>query len=68
MAILQPHLSPELRAELERAGTFHDFVMKTFPGTFTVANDRVNMLAAKTHLADDLYGSILYLALRRAAL
>jgi hypothetical protein len=61
MAILQPDLSPELRAELERAGAFHDFVMKTFPGTFTVADDRVNMLAAKTHLADDLYGSILYL-------
>jgi hypothetical protein len=61
MAIVQPHLSSELHTELERAGAFHKFVMKTFPGNFTVANDRVNMLAAKTHLADDLYGSILYL-------
>lgn len=34
---------------------------KTFPDTFTVTNDRLNLLAAKTHLADDLYGSILHL-------
>ncbi len=61
MAIIEPHLSSELQAELQRAGTFHDFVMKTFPSTFTAATDRVTMLAAKTHLADDLYGSILYL-------
>lgn len=57
----QPYLGHELRPELERAGTFHNFVRKAFPKTFTVVNDRVNMLAAKTHLADDLYGSILYL-------
>jgi hypothetical protein len=61
MATLQPHLSPELRRELAKAGAFHDFVMMTFPDAFTVASDRVNMLAAKTHLADDLYGSIVYL-------
>jgi hypothetical protein len=61
MAILLPTLSPELRSELERASSLHTFVMQTFPDTFTPANDRVNMLAAKTHLADDLYGSILYL-------
>lgn len=61
MAIIQPYLSPELRTELERASALHHFVMKTFPDTFTAANDRVNMLAAKIHLADDLYGSILYL-------
>jgi len=61
MATIQPHLSPELRAELERAHSFHTFATQTFPDAFTVASDRVNMLAAKTHLADDLYGSILYL-------
>ncbi|MGH9656046.1 MAG: DUF6988 family protein [Bryobacteraceae bacterium] len=61
MAIVQPRLSPELRSGLERAGAFHEFVKKTFPNTFTVANDRINLLAAKTHLADDLYGSVLYL-------
>jgi hypothetical protein len=61
MAITQPNLSTEVRAELDRAGSLHAFVMKTFPNTFTPASDRVNLLAAKTHLADDLYGSILYL-------
>lgn len=61
MAIIQPALTPELRNELERANSLHILVMKTFPSTFTPADDRVNMLAAKTHLADDLYGSILYL-------
>jgi hypothetical protein len=61
MAIIEPYLSSELEAELQRAGTFHEFVMKTFPSTFTAATDRVTMLAVKTHLADDLYGSILYL-------
>lgn len=61
MAIMQPNLSAELRSKLDRADSLHAFVMKTFPNTFTPANDRVNFLAAKTHLADDLYGSILYL-------
>lgn len=61
MGIVKPHLSPELQAELRRASVFHDFVMKTFPDTFTPADDRVALLAAKTHLADDFYGSILYL-------
>lgn len=35
--------------------------MSAYPSTFTPTNDRVNLLAAKTHLADDLYGSVLYL-------
>jgi hypothetical protein len=61
MAIVQPHLSPELRTELERAVAFDGFVRKTFPDTFIPADDRVTMLAAKTHLSDDLYGSIIYL-------
>lgn len=61
MAIVQPDLSTELHTELDRAGSLHAFVMKTFPNTFKPASDRVNLLAAKTHLADDLYGSILYL-------
>jgi len=61
MAIIQPRLGAELSTELDRAGSLHAFVMQTFPSTFTPADDRVNMLAAKTHLADDLYGSILYL-------
>lgn len=48
MAIMLPNLSPELLTELDRAGSLHAFVMKTFPGTFMPENDRVNMLAAKT--------------------
>lgn len=61
MGTIQPHRSPELLAELKRASAFHDFVMKSFPDSITPADDRVNMLAAQTHLADDLFGSILYL-------
>lgn len=61
MVIAQTCLSPELRSELHSASILHQFVMETFPNIFTVTNDRLNMLAAKTHLADDLYGSIIYL-------
>ena len=61
MGVVQPHRSLELLAELKRASEFHDFVMKNYPDTFTPADDRVNMLAMKTHLADDLYASILHL-------
>jgi hypothetical protein len=61
MAIIEPRLSAELHSELNRAHLLHTFVMEAFPSTFMPASDRVTLLAAKTHLADDLYGSILYL-------
>lgn len=61
MAIIEPHLSPEFLAELDRAAALRIFCAQTFPDTIIPKTDRVSLFAAKTHLIFDLFGGLLHL-------